>query len=93
MKAPSRPRPTWSVALWCEWYISEPASRAVNSYVYVAPGGIGFWVTNGTPSWKKSSNWTPWKWTPVVSWRLLVKIARTRSPWLTRIVGPGHCSL
>ena len=29
--APSRPRPTWSVALWCEWYISEPGRPAVNS--------------------------------------------------------------
>src|SRR5664279_1114139 len=31
MNAPSRPRPTWSVALWWEWYISDPASDAVNS--------------------------------------------------------------
>ena len=54
---------------------------------------IGFWVTNATPSWKKSSKSTPWKWTLVVSWRLFVKIARTRSPSLTRIVGPGHCLL
>jgi len=49
---------------------------------------IGSCVTKGTPSWKKSSNSTPWKWTPVVSFRLLVKMARTLSPWLTRIVGP-----
>ena len=63
MNAPSRPRPTWSVALWCEWYICEPAVRAVNSYVYVSPGVIGSWVTNGMPSWKKSSSSTPWKWT------------------------------
>ena len=54
---------------------------------------IGSWVTNGTPSWKKSSNSTPWKWTPVVSLRLFVKTALTLSPWLTRIVGPGHCLL
>ena len=31
MNAPSSPRPTWSVALWCEWYISEPAFLATNS--------------------------------------------------------------
>ena len=31
MKAPSRPRPTWSVALWWEWYIIEPAGLATNS--------------------------------------------------------------
>ena len=93
MNAPSSPWPTWSVALWCEWYMSEPAFVAVNSYVYVSPGTIGCWVTNGTPSWKKSSNRTPWKWTPVVSLRLFVKIARTLSPWVTRIVGPGHCLL
>ena len=31
MNAPSRPRPTWSVALWCEWYIIEPGRFAVNS--------------------------------------------------------------
>ena len=74
MNAPSRPRPTWSVALWWEWYIIEPGRLAVNSYVYDSPGANGFWVTNGTPSWKKSSNSTPWKWTPVVSCRLLVKI-------------------
>ena len=38
---------------------------------------------------KKSSNSTPWKWTPVVSLRLLVKMARTFAPSGTRIVGPG----
>ena len=93
MKAPRRPRPTWSVALWCEWYISEPGRSAVNSYVYVSPGAKGFCVTKGTPSWKKSSSSTPWKWTLVVSFRLFLKTARTLSPWLTRIVGPGHCLL
>ena len=30
-KAPSRPRPTWSVALWCEWYMSEPGRSATKS--------------------------------------------------------------
>ena len=75
MNAPSRPRPTWSVALWWEWYISEPGLLG-RELVGLAtrPGTIGIWVTNGTPSWKKSSNSTPWKWTPVVSLRLLVKI-------------------
>ena len=31
MNAPSRPRPTWSVALWCEWYMCDPGVRATNS--------------------------------------------------------------
>ncbi len=31
MKAPRRPRPTWSLALWCEWYIIEPCGFATNS--------------------------------------------------------------
>src|SRR5450759_5672273 len=93
MKAARRPRPTWSVALWWEWYISEPCGVAVNSYVNFSPGAIGFWVTNGTPSWKKSSNATPWKWTPVVSLRLFVKIARTLSPSVTRSWGPGQILL
>ena len=56
-------------------------------------GTIGFCVTNGTPSSKKLSNSTPWKWTPVVSWRLFVTTTRTRSPWVTLIVGPGHWPL
>ena len=55
-----------------------------------SPGAKGFWVTNGTPSWKKSSNSTPWKWTPVVSLRLFVNSTRTLSPCVTRIVGPGQ---
>ena len=59
----------------------------------VSPGAIGFWVTNGTPSMKKLSKSTPWKWTPVVSFRLFVKMTRTLSPSVTRIVGPGHCLL
>jgi len=73
--------------------MSEPELTAVNSYAYVWPGMIGSCVTNGTPSWKKSANSTPWKWIPVVSFRLVVKMARTLSPWLTRIVGPGHWPL
>ena len=89
MNAPRSPRPTWSVALWWEWYIIEPGRLAVNSYVNDSPGANGFWVTNETPSMKKSSNSTPWKWTLVVSLRLLVKIARTFAPSVTRIVGPG----
>ena len=93
MKPPSSPRPTWSVALWWEWYIIEPAGLAVNSYVKLPPGTIGFWVTNGTPSMKKSSKSIPWKWTPVVSFRLFVNLTRTLSPSVTRIVGPGHCLL
>ena len=31
MNGPSRPRPTWSVALWWEWYIREPVLLATNS--------------------------------------------------------------
>ena len=42
---------------------------------------------------KKLSKSTPWKWTPVVSFRLFLKIARTLSPSVTRIVGPGHWAL
>src|SRR4051794_16901369 len=92
MKAPSRPRPTWSVALWCEWYMCEPVVLAVNSYVNDAPGWIGCWVMCGTPSIAFGSRW-PWKWIPVGSERLFVKIARTRSPSSTSIRGPGHIAL
>jgi hypothetical protein len=31
MNAPSSPLPTWIAALWCEWYMCEPALGAVNS--------------------------------------------------------------
>ena len=93
MNAPSRPRPSWSVASYSEWYVWEPGGVAVNSYVIDSPGTIGSWVKNGTPSWVKSSNSMPWKWTPVDAGRLLVNVIRTRSPSMTRIVGPGQVSL
>ena len=44
MNAPSRPRPTWSVALWCEWYMSEPAFRGGELVGIRLAGTIGCWV-------------------------------------------------
>jgi hypothetical protein len=35
----------------------------------------------------------PWKWMPVVSSRLLVKLTRTGSPSITSRRGPGHMPL
>ena len=84
--------PTWSVALWCEWYMCEPVVRAVNSYVNESPGWIGSWVISGTPSMLFGSRW-PWKWMPVDSCRLFLKIARILSPSTTSSRGPGHIAL
>ena len=63
----------------------DPGVRATNSYVKDSPGRIGSWVTCGTPSMLFGSFW-PWKWMPVVSPMLFVKVARTLSPSTT--VGP-----
>ena len=48
---------------------------------------MGGWVMNGTPSIALGSAW-PWKWMPVVSCRLFWKVARRRSPSVTRSSGP-----
>ena len=80
MNAPSSPRPTWSVALWWEWYMCEPAVRAMNSYVNESPGSIGSWVTCGTPSMLFGSFW-PWKWMP----GRLVEVVREDRPDLVAL--------
>ena len=81
MNAPSSPRPTWSVALWCEWYISEPgvvgrelvrvrlarARSASGSRTARRPGRSR--RTRRRGSGRRSS-----------PCRLFVKIARTLSP-------------
>ncbi len=56
------------------------------------PGGIGSWVMCGTPSIAFGRR-CPWKWIPVVSAMLFLKIARTLSPSTTSIRGPGHVAL
>ena len=92
MNAPSSPRPTWSVALWCEWYMCEPAVLADELVGEQSPGWIGSWVMCGTPSIAFGRR-CPWKWIPVDSSRLFLKIARTLSPSTTSIRGPGHVPL
>ena len=51
-------------------------------------GAIGFWVRCGTPSMALRTR-TPCQWTVVSSGSRFWTRTRTRSPWRTRISGPG----
>src|SRR6266540_345612 len=93
MRAPYKPEPTCSVELKCEWYTYIPGgSFTVNSYAQALPGITAGCVTYGTPS-TAFGTVIPWKCSAVGCAIWFTSTNPTRSPYSTRISGPGTCSL